>query len=203
MNELSPEQKKQLDSWASKRDAILLDISNKQTESEKLTLVNKGLADSNTDISNRIQQSIGRLEELDRQEINRATFVLKDVAELDERKSVLQAEVSNLESEVVSLEETKQDLIEDISSITKVYDTVFARASEIERIVSETATLNSSNTQEVKNILFEAGVELKKIIDISRENVMVTNKAILEIPKMIVDIHRDVLERKKINRSKL
>lgn len=200
---LTPEQKKQLDSWVSKRDSILLDISIKTTESEKLTVKNKELASSNTEIADKIQQSIGRLSELDRQEINRTTFVLKDVAELDERKSVLQTQVFYLEKEIWVIEETKENLHADIEAITKIHEAVFARASDIERIISETVKLNSTNAFEIKNILIEAGVELKKVIDIGKENVEVTNRAIHQIPKIIVDIHKDVLERRHLNRHKI
>ncbi len=200
---LTPEQNKQLTSWASQRDAILIDIGNKKTESEKLTVTNHQLADSNTDISNKIQQSIGRLQELDRQEVNRVAFVLKDVASLDEQKSILQTEVSNLEEKIDELEEKKESLKTDIESITKIHEAVFSRTSEIERIVSETVKINSTNAHDIKTILVEAGIELKKIIDIGRENVEVTNRAINQIPKMIVDIHRDVVERKKAARIKL
>ncbi len=203
MNEITPEQKRQLYSWADQRDEILKDISNKKNESERLTKINNDLCDSNTEVSNKIQQSIGRLQELDRQEVNRATFVLKGVAELDEKKSILQTEVSSLEFDIIELTGNKQSIIDDIHLITKIHETVFTRASDIERIVSETVIMNSSNSREIKNMLVEAGAELKKVIDVGKENVAITNKAISEIPKMIVDIHRDVIERKLINKHKI
>lgn len=202
-NTLTPEQKKHLDSWATQRDAILGEIAVKKTEQEGLTKINKELAASNTEISNKIQQSIGRLEELDRQEVNRATFVLKDVAELDNRKSVLQAEVTNLVSDIVDLTEAKNELKDEIVSATKVHETVFSRASDIERIITETVTINSSNAHEIKTILVEAGAELKKVIDIGKESVVVANRAIAEIPKIIVDLHRDVVERRRLNKHKV
>ncbi len=202
-SQLTPAQKGQLASWATMRDSILHDIGEKKTESQRLTVTNTNLAASNTEISNKIQQSIGRLQELDRQEVNRATFVLKDVAELDERKSVLQTEVSNLESDVDELKEEKENLKADIESITKVHEAVFSRASEIERIVTETVRISSTNASDIKTILVDAGAELKKIIDIGRENVEVTNQAIAKIPKIIVDLHRNVIERQKIPRAKI
>ncbi len=203
MNELTPEQKKQIDSWTDQRDRILKDISDKKDGSERLTKTNNYLSESNTEIANKIQQSIGRLNELDRQEVNRATFVLKDVVVLDEKKSILQTEVCSLESDIIELTEKKDNLIKDISSITKTYETVFSRSGEIERIVSETAKINSSNARDIINMFNEASIEFKNIIDIGRENVAVTNRVIAEVPKMIVDIHRDIIERKKINRHKV
>lgn len=198
----TPEQNKQLASWAAERDAILTDIGNKKTEKEKLTTEVKDLAESKTLISNDIQRSIGRLEELDRQEINRATFVLRDVADLDERKSVLQTEISSLEKEIDILTDKKDDLNADVEVISKVYESIFSRASEMERIISGTVKISSTNASDIKAILVDAGIELKKIIDIGQKNVEVTNRIINEIPKIIVDIHRDVIERRKIPRAK-
>ncbi len=200
---LTPEQEKQLVSWVSQRDLILLDIANKKTESEKLTITNKNLASSNTEISDRIQQSIGRLEELEKKEKERALLMVPEIADLSSEKSVLQTQVSSLKSEISTLSETKKKLHEDILYISKVYEAVCSRASNLDRIVSETVKLNSDNAFGIKNILVEAGAELQKMIDKGSENVAVTNKLISEIPKIIVDLHRDVLERKKINKHKI
>ncbi len=200
---LTPEQKKQLVSWVSQRDLILFDITNKKTEQEKLIAENKNLASSNTEIANKIQQSIGRLEELTKKEDERVKLISVECSSAITVKSVLQSEISSLKAEVEVLSESKQNLHDDIASITKIHEAVFARASEIERIISETVKLNSTNAFEIKNILIEAATELKKVIDIGAENVAVTNRTIAEIPKIIVDIHRDVIERRKAARAKL
>ncbi len=202
-SQLTPEQKRQLDSWAAQRDSILRDIGEKKTESEKLTVTNVQLAASNTEISNKIQQSIGRLEELDKQEAKRTAFTTLENANLNVEKSILQTEVSSLKSEISSLSTIKEGLKSDIESVTKVHEAVFSRASEIERIVGETVKLNSTNASEIKTILVDAGIELKKIIDIGRENVEVTNQAILKLPKIVVDLHRSVIEKQKIPRAKI
>ncbi len=200
---LTLEQKKQLDSWASQRDSILLDIAGKKTESERLTLINNNLAISNTEISDKIQQSIGRLEEIEIKEEERAKFITTENVSLINLKSVLQTEVSSLQSEIVVLKDKKENIYNDIAVISKVHQDIFSRSSDIERIITETVTINSSNAREIKNILFEAGIELKKMIDIGSENVGITNKVISEIPKMVVDLHRDIIERKKINKHKI
>ncbi len=200
---LTREQEKQLVSWVSERDLILLDIANKKTESEKLTITNKNLASSNTEIADRIQQSLGRLEELEKKEKERALLVIAEIAGLSAEKSTLQTQISELKKEILSLKENKNLLTEDIIILTKVQETLSIRANQIEKVITETVTINSSNAREIKNILVEAGIELKKMIDIGSENVAVTNKLVAEIPKIIVDIHRDVLERKKINKHKI
>ncbi len=203
MEPLTLEQNKQLSSWASQRDSILIEIARKKEESEKLVKINNDLGISNTEISNKIQQSIGRLLELDKREEERAMLVSAENAALISRKSILQTEVSSLELEISALKENKKNLHDDIQSITKIHESVFARTSEIERIVGETVSINSANAREIKNILVDAGIELKKIIDIASENVDVTNQAIQKIPKIIVDLHRDVVERRKAARAKI
>ena len=200
---LSPEQNKQLTAWAAQRDSILAEIAVKRTENEKLTATNKDLADSNTEISNKVQQSIGRLAELEKQEAARASLTTVENAELAKMKSVLQTEISSLKVEVVTLFESKKGLRDDIEAITKIHEAVFNRVSDIERIIGATVTLNSTNAQQVKNILIEAGIELKKIIDIGAQNVEVTNRAIVQIPRIIMDLHKDVLERRFTARHKV
>lgn len=200
MEPLTLEQQRQLNSWASKRDSILLEISNAQTEKEKLTIENKALADSNTEIYDKVQQSVGRLIELTKQEEDRGKVISIEVAELITKKSLLQTEVSNLESTISALTDNKMSLIEDSENAVKFHEAVFARAHDVDRIVSETIKINAENTGGIKNILVEAGNELQKIITIAESNVNITNKAIQEIPKIIVDLHKDVLERRKINK---
>jgi len=203
MNELSLEQKKQLDSWASQRDAILVDISNKRTEKEALIKTNKDLASSNTEIANKIEQSIGRLLELEKKEEERAKLTTSEIALLISQKSKLEGDVSLLNHNVAILLDSKEALFDDIERIRKIHEAVFSRTSEIERIVGETITINSTNAREIVSILAQAGAELKKVIDIGSENVVLTQRLVAEIPKVVVDLHRDVIERKKIGRANL
>ncbi len=203
MNDITPEQQKQLSSWVSQRDAILVDIGNKRTESERLTDTNKALGLSSAEISNKIQQSIGRLEELDRQEINRATFVLRDVADLDDRKSILQTEVTNLKVERDLIEDQKDSLLEDIANLSVIHDKIFEKTNGLESIIGNMTSISSKNATEINNILISAGEELQKIIDINRQNVVETNAVINKLPKMIFDLQRDIIERKQLNKHKI
>lgn len=200
---LTPEQKKQLASWASQRDTILGEIAVKRTEKESLIKEVQSLAASKTEISNDIQKAIGRLEVIELSEESRVKLISIEVVDLNIQKSVLQTEVNSLGKEVVVLKEAKANLHDDVTAITKIHETVFSRVSDIERIIGATVTLNSTNAQEIKNILIEAGIELKKVIDIGKENVEVTNRAIIKIPQIVLDLHKDVLERRHINKHKV
>ncbi len=202
-NTLSPEQKKQLASWSGQRDSILLEIANKKTELDKLVLENKDLAFFNSEITKRIQQSEGRLSEMQKREEERLITTTVQNADLESRKSRLQSEVSHLEWEIEFLSEKKKDIQEDISSLSKIHDSAFSRAGEIENVVSQTVALNASNAREIVGILTDAGSELKRVIEAGARNVEVTNKAISDIPKIIVDLHKDVLERRRMSRHKI
>ncbi len=200
---LTQDQNRQLASWASQRDAILRDIGDRKTENEGLTKANRDLADSNTEISNRIQQSIGRLEELDRREASRAALTTVENENLTREKSILQTEVSSLRSMISTLAGEYVDIREKTESITKVYETVFSKAGDIERIIEGTVRMSSSNASEVKAVLEAAAAQMTKIVEIGRKAVDESNQTIGKIPQMMVDIHKDVIERRTISRNKI
>jgi len=203
MNPLLPEQQKQIDSWVSQRDSILLDISIKREESAKLIERNKELASSNTEIADKIQQSEGRLIELSKKETEMAGFTTIENSELKTEKSKLEEEVYRLKISESHLILRKEELNADIEAITKIHESVFKHVGVIEQIVGETVKINSQNAREIKNILVEAGNELIKIIEVAEKNVEVTNRAIVEIPQIILDLHKSVLERRIINKRKI
>jgi len=203
MNPLLPEQQKQIDSWVSQRDFILLDISIKREESAKLIERNKELASSNTEIADKIQQSEGRLIELSKKETEMAGFTTIENSELKTEKSKLEEEVYRLKISESHLILRKEELNADIEAITKIHESVFKHVGVIEQIVGETVKINSQNAREIKNILVEAGNELIKIIEVAEKNVEVTNRAIVEIPQIILDLHKSVLERRIINKRKI
>jgi len=203
MNPLLPEQQKQIDSWVSQRDSILLDISIKREESAKLIERNKELASSNTEIADKIQQSEGRLIELSKKETEMAGFTTIENSELKTEKSKLEEEVYRLKISESHLILRKEELNADIEAITKIHESVLKHVGVIEQIVGETVKINSQNAREIKNILVEAGNELIKIIEVAEKNVEVTNRAIVEIPQIILDLHKSVLERRIINKRKI
>ncbi len=199
----TPEQNKQLASWAGERDALLKVIGERKTEAEGLTKSNQALAESNTEISNKIQQSIGRLEELEKKEKERAFLTTAENAGLTAEKSALQTEVSSLKAEIAVLLNTKKDLGADIEAIIRIHESVFARAGEIERIVGSIASVSGANSREILSILAQARNELKEIIGVGEQHVSVTRSLVESVPKLIVTLHKDVIERRKAARAKI
>lgn len=195
---LTLEQKEQLNSWVSQRDIILLDISSKRVEQEQLIVVNKNLSDSNTEIANKVQQSIGRFEELEKKEKERGLLIIPEIAELSIEKSVLQTQISDIRKEMILLEDKKSNLLRDIENLSAIHDKVFEKVNGLEALVENIVAVNSENTTKINNILIAAGTELQRITAIAAINVDKTNMVIMELPKMMVDIHQDILERKMI-----
>lgn len=194
---LTPEQNKQLGAWAAKRDAILKVIADKTVEADGLIKSNKDLAASNTEISNRIQQGIGRLEEIGKQEQERSGLISKDVAALETKKSVLQTEESALLATIDSLKDKKEGLHADIEAAVKTLEAVFARTGEIEKSLGEAVALSSANSREIVNVLVQAKEQLREVIELGNKNVEQTNHVIQQVPKIVVDLHRDIIERRR------
>ncbi len=199
---LTPEQNKQLDSWASQRDSLLLDIANKRSEIELLTATNNNLASSNTEISEKVQQSIGRLEELDKKDKERATLISQEIVDLISEKSVLQTEISGLKTEILTHEDKKQSILRDILSLSLLHDKVFEKVNGLESMIGGIVTVSSENATRTNNILIDAATALQKMIDINDQNVAKTNAVIYELPKMIMDLQIDIIERKTLNKIK-
>lgn len=200
MDELSQDQKAQLSSWASQRDILLADIANLKDEKQKLVIGNNQLAESNTDIVDRINQNIGRLTELDKKEEEYEKIVSAEIANLLPKKTELQAEISNLKKEVDFYISQKDSLLDLIMKLTSIHNKLSENALHTEKMIGHVTEVNSSNVREVESLLITIKNEVKKIIDLNAENVDKTNKVITELPRIIFDLQRDILERKHFNK---
>lgn len=202
MNDFTPEQKKQLSTWASQRDSILIDIGNKKTESEKLTENNKTLADSNTEISTKIERSKGRLEELEKHEMNRAKFIPQENAILILEKTKLQTEIFNLKSEITTLIDTKKKIIEDIEMLKNVHGTVFNNTNNLEKTITNIVSVCSGNAQLVADILESVEARCRQILTLSSLNIEAHNNVLNEIPKLFVELRKKSLQREVLVKHK-
>ncbi len=202
MDQITPEQKKQLSAWSSQRDAMLLDLSKLKDEKEKLALINRNLADSNTEISEKIQRSIGKLSYIEGLDTEREKLVKKEVVEFIEQKSILQTEVSQIKVTISELSATKQGLIEDISMLMKVHSTVFKNTTELEKVITDIVSKCSGNAREVSDILKAVEDKFKDILKLSSLNIESHTQVLNEIPKLFVELRRKSLERDIINKKK-
>lgn len=198
--ELTTEQKNQLSKWVVQRDSILLDISNNRVENDKLVLSNKDLAASNTEISDRVQQSIGRIEELKKKEEEFGSLTQSSNLSLVSENSRLQSENSSLITSNASLKSEKDSLVFDIKNLFEIRTKVFESVNGLESMVGGITAISSENATKINNILIAAGEELQKIIEINKVNVVKTNAIINDLPVMIFNLQRDIIERKRITK---
>ena len=200
--EFSPEQKNNLSSWAGQRDAILLDIANQRTEQEKLKLTNKSLAESNTEIQDKINVGLGRLEELDKKEKLYEEIISTNLSDSLVQKSQLQSEITGLKNEIGLLFSQKETLVDLILNLTSIHNKLSESAVETEKMIGAVTQVNSDNAKELQNLLIEVKNQVKQIIDVNESNVAKTNVVINDLPKIIFDLQRELFERKQFNKIK-
>lgn len=198
MEEILPEQKNQLKTWAGQRDAILLEISNLQVTKEKLQIDNIALSSSNTDIVDRMNQIIGRIEELNKKEKESVLLISKEVANLDSRKTCLETEIKNLEQIIKILSPQKESLEKDIISLTEVFYTINDRASVLDKVVDHVTVVSNANVKIVDELVNNLKNSLEEIVEINKKNVFETNVVIEKLPKMLVEAQKHGLIKNKI-----
>lgn len=201
--EITPEQKQQLDSWSKQRDAILGEISVLRIESEKLIKNNENLAAANTDIQEKINQSLGRLDEMTKKEEEFGTLTDVKIVELSSQKAVLESKIEDLNRTVILLERQKDSLENTIRSLTDVSEKVFSQTSSLEKNVEDARKISSENLTETNNLLIALKGEFQKLIDINAENVKRTNVVINDLPRIIFDLQKNILERRTINKHQI
>ncbi len=202
MNELSPEQNKQLDSWASQRDSILLEIAAKKSESERLDVINKNLSDSNTEIENRIIKSEGRIQELVKKEEEFASRVSIPISKLISEKSQLQSENSVLLRERDSLMSQKENLAKDIVLAMQTYDLIHDKSILLEKMVEGVTRISSENLNVLDSFVGKLQVKISEILDVSTKNLDAHTVILNKIPELFVELRKKTLDRDIINKHK-
>jgi predicted nucleic acid-binding Zn-ribbon protein len=196
--EITPEQKAQLETWAGKRDALLLEISTLQTAKDKLQNESKDLAISNTDIVARMNEVRGRIEELSAKEKESYLNLSKDVASMLCQKSSLEAEMTGLSKLTEVLSAQKKTLEKDITLVLSVFNTVRSETFLLEKIVDHVTKVSEGNIAKIDNLVISLGKGLEEIIEVNKKNVFETNVVIEKLPKMLVELQKHGLVKNKI-----
>jgi predicted nucleic acid-binding Zn-ribbon protein len=198
MEEITPEQKGQLRTWAGQRDAILLEISNLQTAKEKLVTSNKEMANSYSDTEKNMNQVIGRIEELKKKEAELPLLISKDVAVLQSRKTCLETEIMNLTKLVEVLSTQKASLEKDVSSALATFTAVKDEAITLDGVVDHVVRVSKNNVTLVEDLVSKLAKSLEEIIEVNKKNVSETNVVIDKLPRMLVEIQKKGLITKKL-----
>jgi uncharacterized protein (DUF3084 family) len=197
MDELTSEQKTQLETWAGQRDAFLSELSTLQTASEGLQSKNKDLANSNTAIEHHMCEVQGRIEELKIRESELFSVIPKEVAFLESNKAVLQAEVSMLEKLIVTLTSQKESLENDIALELATFDTIKGETLLLDKVVDRVTTVSQGNINKIDLLVTNLATSLEEIIEVNRKNVFETNVVIEKLPAMIMEAQKHGLIKNK------
>ena len=196
--EITPEQKDQLKTWAGQRDAILLEISNLELEQEKIKTENINLTSSSTDIHDRMKVIQGRIDELEKQEAKLPLLISKEVANLESKKTLLESEVTNLGKIITILVDQKASLEEDVSFALSAFDTVKDEALLLHNIVGHVTEVSGENIKKIDDLVIGLSKSLEEIIEVNKKNVYETNIVINKVPAMIMEAQKHGLIKNKI-----
>jgi len=196
--ELTTEQKDQLKTWAEQRDAFLHAIQVLRVEEEKLQSINKDLANSNSDIENRMNVISGRIEELKIKESELPEVISKEVAFLESKKTTLESEIMNLGKILVILENQKEGLDSDVKNALATFEVIKGETLLLDKVVDRVTQVSKKNSDEIDLLVKNLAVSLEEIINVNKKNVFETNIVIDKVPKMIMECQKKGLINKKI-----
>ena len=198
MEEITPEQKAYLATFAGRRDAALLEISNLQIAKEKLEKTNKELAISCSDTEVRMNQIIGRIDELKKKEAELPLLVSKEVASLQSQKTCLETEIMNLSKLVEVLTVQKTSLDKDVSSALATFTALKDEAISLDSVVDHVTRVSKNNVTLIDDLVAKLARSLEEIIEVNKKNVFETNVVIDKLPRMLVEIQKKGLISKKL-----
>ena len=168
MNDFTPEQQNQIKTWASERDSLTSEIASKRAENESLKKSNSNLCISNTELSERILVSEGRLKELASREKEIMTLTSLEVADLEKVKTRLETEVFSLKKDIENLNN----------------EGVFERAQTLDGIFSHATQVNDENVAKMNNLMIEMTNSVQKLYDTNEANIEKANYYINELSKI-------------------
>jgi predicted nucleic acid-binding Zn-ribbon protein len=196
--EITPEQKAYLATFAGRRDAALLEISNLQIAKEKLEKSNKEIAISYSDTEARMNKVLGRIEELTKKEAELPLLIARDIVSLESRKTCLATEVTSLTKMIDVLTVQKASLEKDVSSALTTFNTVKDETLLLDRVVDHVTKVSVDNARDINMIVADLKKSLEEIIAVNKKNVFETNVVIEKLPAMLVEAQKHGLIKNKI-----
>jgi predicted nucleic acid-binding Zn-ribbon protein len=196
--EITPEQKAYLATFAGRRDAALLEISNLQIAKEKLEKSNKEIAISYSDTEARMNKVLGRIEELTKKEAELPLLIARDIVSLESRKTCLATEVTSLTKMIDVLTVQKASLEKDVSSALTTFNTVKDETLLLDRVVDHVTKVSVDNARDINMIVADLKKSLEEIVAVNKKNVFETNVVIEKLPRMLVEAQKHGLIKNKI-----
>jgi hypothetical protein len=198
MEEITPEQKAYLATFAGRRDAALLEISNLQISKEKLEREEKEKVEASSDAETRMNQIIGRIEELKKKEAELPLLISKEIASLQSQKTCLETEIMNLSKLVEVLTVQKASLEKDVSSALATFTIIKDEAISLDAVVDHVVRVSKNNVTIVDDLVSKLAKSLEEIVAVNKKNVFETNVVIEKLPAMLVEAQKHGLIKNKI-----
>lgn len=192
MEDLNPEQKKQLKTWAFQRDALLRNIADLQEARKIEETKNHNLADSNTEIQTKINQAEGRLIELNKKEEEFRGLISKETFDLLIERTKLQTEIPALEKEVGSLHEEKDLLVGTIKTLAEIHEKVFEKVGTMESTIGFVKDVSDKNIVALNELFKELTASLTKLLDKSKETHGSADIILEKLPRWIFELQRPI-----------
>ncbi len=190
MEQITPQQRKQILVWVEERDNLLSELSNLRTEKESALKHNEALGQSNLEIEGRINIGLGRLEEITKKEEESCKNISKELADLIDQKSSLQTEITNLEKIVIMHSSHINTLKQTIEMLTLVHDKVFDRTNALEQVVDYVKKISDENLNKADKMFHLLKKSIQELININTKNVNETNDVIQKIPGIILEYRK-------------
>lgn len=192
MNELTPAQVKVIETWTEQRDSLLREIGVYQNDFNEIkkSKIDEGLALA--DLHKQIEFAKGRLVELDTLEERKKTSITIEVAELEARKSRLEAECLALSNRVTAAETEENRVINSISTLCEAHDKMADQAKIVNDVVSQIIETSKTHLSEATVLMSEIKTTSAEIIEKGNENVKQTNIVLEKLPRYIFELQRPI-----------
>lgn len=192
MNGYTPAQTKVIETWTEQRDALLREIGVLQTEASDLAKNNREASAAFTDIQNRILKAEGRLAEIERFEEQRKTLVSAEVAELEARKSKLEAECIERERAVEVAAAKEFESFAKITSLADAASKWEGQANILTETVGTIVRMGEKHLSETAALSEKMSSVMSEVITKGDENVKQTGVVLEKLPRYIFELQRPI-----------
>lgn len=196
--EITPEQKAQLTTWASQRDNILSEISALQDAKATLEKSVSDKADSFKDIEDRMNQVLGRIEELNKKEAELPALISTKILSLEKAKTILETEVTSLTKDVSNLKLRKEEIEKDILLAISIFGSIKDETSSLEKIVGHVTKVSSDNETIINGLVENLKKSIQDMIDVNEKNVKEAGIILDKLPRMMMELQKSKLIINKI-----
>ncbi len=181
-----------LQTWAEQRDSITREIGKVSVELEEKQKTNvlEGLALA--DLHKQIAEARGRLDELNALEERHRNSVATDVAELEARKSRLEAECLAKENELKSHDIRRDEKLAHIDTLSLVHDKMADQSNTVDQIVGKVIEKSTTHLSHMKEKVDELSQVTTSVIEKANANLTQSNIILEKMPKFIFELQKPI-----------